>query len=152
MLAELAAANAAFAVIKATLNNGGEIMSAGSKVFDYFTNKMEIQERLNEKAKNGKPSSDWEEFQALETLKEQEAHLKAQMIYAGRPGMWEDWQKFQAEAARKRREAREAAVAEAKKKAKRKQEIAEAVAAVFGVGVLAALILYFVHLYFKYLK
>lgn len=118
MLAELAAANAAFAVIKAAINNGGEILAAGQKVFDYFDAKASIQKKLNAKAKPGHDNSDMEEFMALEQLKAQEEHLRQSMIYAGRPGLWDDWVKFQAQAARRRREAAEAAkIAQAKRAA-----------------------------------
>ena len=40
---------------------------------------------------------------ALEKINEQEKQLKEIMIYAGRPGLWQDWQKFQAEARKSRR-------------------------------------------------
>jgi hypothetical protein len=104
MIAELAAANAAFAVIKAALANGKELSALGSKVFDYFDNKAKIQEKVTKKG----GGSDMAEFMALEQLRQQEEHLRETMVYAGRPGMWEDWVKFQAAAARKQREAKEA--------------------------------------------
>ena len=124
MIAELAAANAAFAVIKAALNNGGEILAAGQKIFDYFDAKASIQKKLNEKAKPGHDHSTMEEFMALEQLKAQEEHLRQSMIYAGRPGLWDDWIKFQAQAARRQREAAEAAKIAQVKKAKEMQELA----------------------------
>jgi len=105
MLAELAAANAAFAVIKGALANGKELSALGGRVFDYFDNKAKIQE----KATNKGGGSDMEEFMALEQLKAQEEHLRESMVYAGRAGMWDDWVKFQAAAARRRREQKEAA-------------------------------------------
>jgi hypothetical protein len=111
MLAELAAANAAFAVIKAALKNGKELVDVGGRVAEYFDLKDKLQNGANEKA-GGRPlhgRTDIEEFMALEKLREQELQLKEEMIYAGRPGMWEDWQKFQAMMARKKREEREAA-------------------------------------------
>ena len=49
MLAEIAAANAAFAVIKGALANGKELSALGSRVFDYFDNKAKIQENANKK-------------------------------------------------------------------------------------------------------
>jgi hypothetical protein len=49
MLAELAAANAAFAVIKGALANGKELSALGSRVFDYFDNKAVIQEKATKK-------------------------------------------------------------------------------------------------------
>jgi len=108
MLAELAAANAAFAVIKGALANGKELHQLGSRVFDYFDNKATIQEKATKKG----GGTDMEEFMALEQLRQQEEELRERMVYAGRPGMWDDWVKFQAAAARKRREAKEAAAAE----------------------------------------
>ena len=118
MLAEIAAANAAFSVIKAALANGKELSALGSKVFDYFDNKAKIQESVTKKG----GGSDLEEFMALEQLRLQEEELRERMVYAGRPGMWNDWVKFQAAAARKRREAQEAAERAAKlRKAKMEQ-------------------------------
>ena len=102
MLAELAIANAAFAVIKEAVQNSGDIMNAGQALFDYFDTKSVIQKKANEK---GGGKSDLEEFMALEQLKKQEAELKQMMIYQGRPGMWQDWLRFQVEARQRREEA-----------------------------------------------
>jgi len=113
VIAELAAANAAFAVIKHAVANAGDIMAAGQKLFDYFDAKAAIQRKANERAQgkgSTEGSGDWEEFQALEQLKAQEEHLRESMIYAGRPGLWDDWLKFQAEAARRRKAAQEAEI------------------------------------------
>jgi hypothetical protein len=101
MLAELAAANAAFSIIKETINNGGDILAAGQHLFGYFDNKAAIQK----KAKEGGMKSDLEEFMALEQLKKQEAELRNMMIYQGRGGMWDDWMQFQVEARKKREKA-----------------------------------------------
>jgi hypothetical protein len=49
MLAELAAANAAFAIIKKTLQNSGEIASAAESVIDWFNAKNEIQKKVEAK-------------------------------------------------------------------------------------------------------
>jgi hypothetical protein len=102
MLLELAAANAAFAVIKEAVQNSGDIMNAGQALFQYFDNKAEIQKKAN--AKGGSDRGDLEEFMALEKLKQQEEELKQMMIYQGRAGLWTDWLKFQLDA-KKRREA-----------------------------------------------
>jgi len=101
MLVELAAANAAFAVIKEAVNNGGDIMAAGQKLFDFFDNKNAIQKKANS-------GSDMEAFAALEQIKNNEAELKRMMVYHGRAGLWDDWLKFQKEA-KQRREAEEKA-------------------------------------------
>jgi hypothetical protein len=113
MIAELMAANAAYAVIKETINNGGDLLSAGQKLFDYFDNKAAIQK----KAREGGMKSDLEEFMALEQLKKQEAELRQMMIYQGRGGMWDDWMQFQVEARKKREKA------EAEAKLKRQKRI-----------------------------
>jgi len=103
MLLELAAANAAFSVIRECVQNTGDIMSAGDALFKYFDNKDAIQKKAA--AKGGSDRGDLEEFMALEKLKQQEAELKEMMIYSGRGGLWTDWLKFQSDAKRRREEA-----------------------------------------------
>jgi hypothetical protein len=148
MLAEIAAANAAFAVIKGALANGKELHQLGSRVFDYFDNKAKIQESATKKG----GGSDLEEFMALEQLKQQEEELRERMVYAGRPGMWGDWQKFQAAAARKRREEAEAAKREKIRKAERLAQLTEYIAIAMASIVLAALMIYGIILYMKHLR
>ena len=111
MLAELAAANAAFAVIKQVVSNGKEIAAAGSAISEFVGAK----EKLQAKAAKKGGGSDLEEFMALEKIKDQEEQLKQIMIYAGRPGLWGDWQRFQAKARIARREAEHAAIRRRKK-------------------------------------
>ena len=103
MLVELAAANSAFAVIKEAVQNSGDLMAAGQKLFDFFDNKTAIQKKAN----NG---GSMEAFAALEQLKTSEAELKRMMIYHGRPGLWDDWLQFQKQA-KQRRDAAERAAA-----------------------------------------
>lgn len=111
MLAELAAANAAFQVIKSAVQNGKEIASAGKAIANFVGAKEQLQRKAQKKG----GGSDLEEFMALEQIREQEEQLKQIMIYAGRPGLWGDWQRFQAKARIARREAEEAAIAKRKK-------------------------------------
>ena len=111
MLAELAAANAAFAVIKTAVQNGKDIAAAGSAIASFVGAKEDLQKKAQKRG-NG---SDLEEFMALEQIREQEEQLKQIMIYAGRPGLWADWQKFQAKARVARREAEEAAIRKRRK-------------------------------------
>ena len=114
MLLELAAANAAFAVIKETVSNGKDLWDAGGALTEYFSNKNKIAQEVQKK---GASRTDLEEFMALEQLKRQEEELKELMIYSGRGGLWDDWIAFQADAKRKRDEE---AKAIARKKAKRR--------------------------------
>ena len=148
MIAELAAANAAFAVIKGALANGKELHQLGSRVFDYFDNKAKIQEKATQKG----GSSDLEEFMALERLKQQEEELRERMVYAGRPGMWDDWVKFQAMAARKRREAKEAAAREALIRKQNLARLTEYIVMGMATVILAGLMIYGIVLYMRYLR
>lgn len=152
MLAELAAANAAFNVIKAALKNGQELSSLGGRVFDYFDSKAKIQEKATKKAASGGERSDMEEFLALEQLKRQEEHLRESMVYAGRPGMWDDWVRFQAQAARRRREAQEAAKRAAIIKKNRREALAEYIAIGAATIVLTALLIYGIVIYMLYIR
>jgi len=111
MLAELAAANAAFAVIKQAVSNGKEIAAAGSAIAEFVGAKEKLQAKAAKKG-NG---SDLEEFMALEQIREKEEELKQMMIILGRPGLWHDWQRFQAKARVARREAEAAAVVKRRK-------------------------------------
>ena len=100
MLAELAAANAAFDVIKQTLANGREIYDAGEALAQYFGLKAEIAKKAHQHGYK----SDIAAFMASEQLNAKEAELKEMMIYQGRGGMWDDWVRFQAEMKRSRDE------------------------------------------------
>jgi len=116
MIAELAAANAAFDVIKQTLQNGKEIYEAGEAMAQYFGLKAEIQKRAHQHGYK----SDIAAFMAAEQLNAKEAELKEMMIYQGRGGMWDDWLAFQSEMKRSR-EAEE--LAERRAKYARKKRI-----------------------------
>jgi len=101
MLVELAAANAAFAIIKEAVQNSGDLMNAGQAIFQYFDSKSAIQKKYEDKAKKSR-SNDIEEFFALEQLKKQETELREMMQWQGRAGMWTDWLEFQKQAKEKR--------------------------------------------------
>lgn len=131
MLAELAVANAAFAVIKEAVQNSGDIMNAGQALFKYFDTKSEIQKKANEKG--GANKSDLEEFMALEQLKKQEEELREMMIYQGRAGLWTDWLKFQLEA-KKKREAAE------RERILKKQRIIQRIKDIFMIGLIVILL------------
>jgi hypothetical protein len=151
MLAELAAANAAFNVIKAALANGKELSAIGGRVFDYFDNKAKIQEKATKKG-GGEGRSDMEEFMALEQLKQQEEHLRESMVYAGRAGMWEDWVKFQAQAARRRREQKEAVARAIVLRKERMEKLIEYFAIGTAIIILAALMIYGLTIYMTYIR
>ena len=120
MLAELAAANAAFEVIKQTIQNGQDLIAAGNAVADYFGLKAEITKKAHEHGYK----SDFAAFQAAEKLKEQEEELKTLMIWAGKPGEWTRWLEFQVEMKRSR-DNHELQIK--RKKLKRKQRLVKTV-------------------------
>ena len=138
MLAELAAANAAFAVIKQAVQNGSDIAKAGSAIAKFVGAKEDLQRKSQKKGNR----ADLEEFMALEQIREQEEQLKQLMIYAGRPGLWGDWQKFQAKARIQRRDEE---IAKAKK---RKQIIEITIITCFlilGLTIMACFVLLLMH-------
>jgi len=137
MLAELAAANAAFAVIKQCVQNGRELTAAGTAIANFVTAKEELQRKGNKKKGKGVGGHDLEEFMALEKIREQEEQLKQIMIYTGRPGLWHDWQRFQAEARKSRRVQEELAK-------RRRQEILEMIAVGGLITVIVAVFVAFV--------
>lgn len=115
MLAELAAANAAFAIIKQTIQNGRELHTAGKAIADFTHAKDALHVRGNKKRSGfmaklrGQTADDLEEFMALEQIREKEEQLKQFMIYVGRPGLHGDWVRFQVDARKRRqREAEQA--------------------------------------------
>ena len=138
MLAELAAANAAFSVIKQAVQNSGDIAKAGSEIAKFVGAKEDLQKKASKKG----GGSDLEEFMALEQIREKEEQLKQFMIYCGRPGLWGDWQRFQAKARVARREADEAA------KRKRKQILEITIVTflfIVGLGILGCIVLLALH-------
>ena len=140
MLAELAAANAAFGIIKSFVSNGKDLASCGKQISDFVFAKEKIEKEVSKQKAKGASGGDLEEFMALEELRNKEEELKQIMIYVGRPGLWADWQKFQAQARKARREQERLAQ-------KRKEEILEYVGysiAFMALLALGGIILFFI--------
>ena len=112
MLVELAAANAALAVIKEAIGHGKDIAELGSQLGQFFSAKSEIAKKANQKG------SDSEEFWALESIRIQEEELKEMMIYQGRAGLWTDWLAFQSAKKRERERAERERILAAQKRRK----------------------------------
>ena len=72
MLAELAAANAAFAIIKKTIQNTGDLTRCGKAISDLIIAKEELKRKGNKKRRGSIRKGDLEEFIALEKLRQQE--------------------------------------------------------------------------------
>jgi len=93
MLAELAAINAAYGVIKEVISNGRELSECAGHLGKFFENKRKLETKIiNAPAKE---RSQLEEFFALEEARRKEKELKDYMLIAGRPGLWDDWVRFQ---------------------------------------------------------
>ena len=99
MLAELAIANAAFAVIKTTLANGKEIGAAGAALGKYFGAEKAIQKQVASGSGNV-----LEAFQAKEQLRINEENLKF-MLNKQRLHGWVDFLAFKAQYTRDLKEA-----------------------------------------------
>lgn len=109
-------ANAAFAVIKQTLSNGGELLSAGKAVGEYFGAEKAIAKKVESGTGNV-----LEAFQAKEQLRIQEEELKY-MLNKQRLQGYSDFLAFKQQYTR---DLREAEKLKARKKYKRQQTIEE---------------------------
>lgn len=121
MLVELAAANAAFAVIKEAVSNTGDLMNVGKALSQLFDSEATLRKRLLEKS-GDTVNNDAEEFFALEQIRVQKEELERTMTYHGRAGLIDDWRMFQAKAAKQRKEAQEE---EIRRKMRRRVKIIE---------------------------
>ena len=143
ILETIAAANAAYSVIKKCLENGREVKDMVGHVGKFLNAEDELKDAVKRKksspiaAITGGSEGDWEEFQALEKLKEQRAELESWCRLYGPPGTWDRWISWQAEA----RKARKAALRQLEKE---REELIEALTlglgALFAVTGIAALV------------
>jgi len=99
MLAELAAINAAYAVIKEVISNGRELGECAGHLGNFFHNKQKLETKVVNATAIER--TQLEEFFALEEARRKEKELKDYMLIAGRPGLWDDWIRFQRAIARK---------------------------------------------------
>lgn len=123
MLVELAAANAAFAVIKEAVSNTGDLMNAGKALSQLFDSEATLRKRLLDKS-GDTINTDAEEFFALEQIRVQKEEIEQAITYYGRPGLINDWRMFQAKAAKQRKEAQEE---EIRRKLRRRGRIIEGI-------------------------
>ena len=143
ILETIAAANAAYSVIKKCLENGREVKDMVGHVGKFLNAEDALKDAVKRKksspiaAITGGSEGDWEEFQALEKLKEQRAELESWCRLYGPPGTWDRWISWQAEA----RKARKAAL---RQQEKEREELIEALTlglgALFAVTGIAALV------------
>ena len=140
MIAELMIANQCFDVLKKTVMNGRDLMSAGKAISRFVQAEEELQARGNAKKNSiwrrigGSDGSDLEEFMALEQIATKKAELRSMMQLYGRGGMYNDFVRFQAEQRKKRQEAIE-------DQRKRRQRLVHGVLATVAIIVTGSIIL-----------
>ena len=126
VLETLAAANAAYSIIKKSLEAGREVNDMIGHVGKFLTAEDELKEAVKRKKSNpitaitGGAEGDWAEFQALEDLKSKRKELESWCRLYAPSGTWDRWQFFQAEARKARRAAQ-------RQKQKEREEMFEAI-------------------------
>ena len=137
ILETIAAANAAYSVIRTCIANGRESADLMKNVGKFLTAEDDIKRAVEKKKKSpltaitGGEEGDWEEFQALENIRQKRKELESYIRLYGAPGQWDRWQQWQAES----RKARQAARKEAER---RREELMEKLA--IGAGVFFAVV------------
>jgi len=151
VLETLAAANAAYSIIKKSLEAGREVNDMIGHVGKFLTAEDELKEAVKRKKSNpitaitGGAEGDWAEFQALEDLKSKRKELEGWCRLYAPSGTWDRWQFFQAEARKARRAAQ-------RQKQKEREEMFEAITlAVSGLLALggAGALIYFLGRYWE---
>tara|TARA_R110000737_G_scaffold32365_1_gene50725 strand:+ start:635 stop:1057 length:423 start_codon:yes stop_codon:yes gene_type:complete len=140
MLAELAIANAAFAVIKQTLSNGKEIADAGSALTKYFGASQSIENKI--KSGNGDVLG---AYQAKQQIEKQEKELEFMLNKQGLLGYYK-YQQFRDEYYKKQK----ADVKKQKAQAKEIKETMVLAGQVIGILVTVLAAFFGVVMYLKY--
>jgi len=115
ILESIAAASAAYEVIKTAINQGREGAGLIGAVGKFLSAEEDIKDAVQKKknspltAITGGEEGDWEEFQALEQIREQRKELESYIRLYGKAGQWDRWVQWQAEARRQRAAAKKAA-------------------------------------------
>ena len=133
VLETIAAANAAYSVIKTCISNGRETADLMSHVGKFLGAEHALKEAVEKKKKSpltaitGGEEGDWAEFQALERIKQQRKELESYIRLYGEAGQWDRWVKWQADA----RIARKKAAIAAEKARQERNEMIVALIAMF---------------------
>lgn len=139
ILESIAAANAAYSVIKTALGNGKETAGVISSIGKFLAAEDDIKEAVKKKknspltAITGGDEGDWEEFQALESIKQKRAELESYCRLYAPAGTWDRWIAWQNEARKQRQAARKAAQLAHEKKMEQIQIATGVLLAVTGV-------------------
>ena len=151
ILESIAAANAAYSVIKTALGNGKETAGVISSIGKFLAAEDDIKQAVQKKknspltAITGGDEGDWEEFQALENIKQKRAELKSYCRLYAPAGTWDRWIAWQNEARKQRQAARKAAEKRKEKQLEQIQIAAGVMLAITGV----VLSIYYLGLYME---
>ena len=131
ILESIAAANAAYSVIRTALSNGKETASLMGSIGKFLTAEEDIKSAVERKKKSpltaitGGSEGDWEEFQALDDIRANRAELESWCRLYAPSGTWDRWVSYEAKGRTQRAEAKKAAAAA---REKRNEQIAMAIA------------------------
>ena len=131
ILESIAAANAAYSVIRTALSNGKETANLMSSIGKFLSAEEDIKSAVDRKKKSpltaitGGSEGDWEEFQALEDIRSKRAELESWCRLYAPSGTWDRWVSYEAKVRTQRAEAKKAAI---KAREKRNEQIAMALA------------------------
>ena len=131
ILESIAAANAAYSVIRTALSNGKETANLMSSIGKFLSAEEDIKSAVDRKKKNpltaitGGEEGDWEEFQALEDIRHKRRELESWCRLMAPSGTWDRWVSYEAKVRTQRAEAKKAAM---KAREKRNEQIAMALA------------------------
>ena len=151
ILESIAAANAAYSVIKTALGNGKETAGLISAVGKFLSAEEDVKDAINKKKASpitmitGSSEGDWEEFQHLENLRQKRQELESYCRLYAPPGTWDRWQQWQAEARKQRQAAKRAAE-------KAREERMEALATLVGILMAVGTIVTAVYFLGRYLE
>ena len=128
-------ANALSTLVSAVRSELSDVTQQAANEFDSLRPiRQETLQTRQSKKKNSVFGNDFEEFMALEKIKQQEAELQSWMQLYGRAGLWPDWVRYQAQA----RKQRQLDIAERERK---RAELIEAIG-IFAIILISALIVF----------
>jgi len=151
ILESIAAANAAYSVIKTALGNGKETAGLINAVGKFLSAEEDVKDAINRKKASpitmitGSSEGDWEEFQHLENLRQKRQELESYCRLYAPPGTWDRWQQWQAEARKQRQAAKKAAE-------KAREERMEVLATLVGILMAVGTIVTAVYFLGRYLE
>ena len=131
ILESIAAANAAYSVIRTALSNGKETANLMSSIGKFLSAEEDIKSAVERKKKSpltaitGGEEGVWEEFQALEDIRQKRVELESWCRLYAPSGTWDRWVSYEAKVRTQRAEAKKAAI---KAREQRNEQIAMALA------------------------